>query len=126
MLKVATIIFFLIASAFDRGTSHDYIPSHGVKTGCPIISWAAYPTEPLDYGETPVRFEVRVSGNDPARKLKYTWFVSAGAIKSGQGTNSILVSMKGEGGKSLTATVVICGLPDECDNVASASSVIAH
>ena len=85
-----------------------------------MIKWLAYPQE-LDY-ETPVKFEVGVEGAN--RKLKYTWFVSAGRIQSGQGTNAILVSMKGQGGQSLTATVVICGLPDECDNVASASSVI--
>ncbi|HLA11041.1 MAG TPA: hypothetical protein VJ023_10655, partial [Pyrinomonadaceae bacterium] len=46
-----------------------------------------------------------------------------GKIQSGQGTNAILVSMKGYRGQPLTAMVVICGLPDECQNVVSVSSL---
>lgn len=88
-----------------------------------MISWVDSPKEPLDY-KSPVRFEVRVEGAEKDKKLKYTWFVSAGRILSGLGTNRILVSMKDQGGQSLTASVVVCGLPDECENVASATAAV--
>ena len=93
-------------------------------SSCPVILWVDYPKELLDY-KSPVRFEVRVDGAEKDKQLKYTWFVSAGRILSGQGTNAIVVSMKDQGGRSLTATVVVCGLPDECENVASSTAPVA-
>ena len=121
-MNLFTASFLMILTLSTGVGVSDRHHSSQVTQQCPAIQWLAYPQE-LDY-ETPVKFEVGVDGANVNRKLKYTWFVSAGRIQSGQGTNAILVSMKGQGGQSLTATVVICGLPDECDNVASASSVI--
>ena len=122
MRKLFTV--FLLIALFDFGTGISQVPpSRGeIASECPVIKWIDYPKE-LDYG-APVRFEVSVDARDVNTKLKYTWIVSAGKIQSGQGTKAILVSMKGYGGQSLTAMVVICGLPYECENTASASSVV--
>jgi len=116
----------ILSFAFTTGTSglSAVRPAANQRiSSCPVIRFVDYPKEPLDY-ESPVSFEVRVDGVDKAKKLKYTWFVSAGRILSGDGTNKILVSIKGQGGHSPTATVVVCGLPDECENVASATAAV--
>ncbi len=67
-----------------------------------------------------LKFGVRVDGHEE-RMLKYTWVVSQSVIKSGQGSESILVRAKGEERQALTAMVVVCGLPNECPNTISVS-----
>jgi len=83
-----------------------------------------YP-DPFDE-KVPLKFSVYVKGVDAQKKLKYSWFVSKGQVESGQGTASIVVEAKGPERQGLTATVVICGLPDECKNEVSATTAIAQ
>lgn len=83
-----------------------------------------YP-DPFDE-KAPLKFEVRVRGADLDRKLKYTWFVSKGFVKSGQGTPSIIVEANGPHRQGLTATVVVCGLLYQCENEVSRTTAIAH
>jgi hypothetical protein len=89
---------------------------------CPKIQVTC--SDPFDE-KTPLTFQVHVQGVDPNKKLKYSWFVSQGRVKSGQNTSSIVVDSTGTVRQGLTATVVICGLPDECENEASCTTAIA-
>jgi len=113
------------------GVSYDVPPSkpqfkHSHPTAitfdCPKIHVTC--SDPFDEN-APLQFQVRVEGGDPNKKLKYSWFVSRGHVKSGQGTTSIIVDATGDERKGLTATVVICGLPYECENEASCTTMIA-
>src|ERR1044071_433640 len=74
--------------------------SKGMIAECPKIDMT-YP-DPFDE-KTPLKFGVRIEGVDPSRKLKYSWFVSKGHIKSGQGTASIVVEAEGAERQGLTA-----------------------
>jgi hypothetical protein len=82
-----------------------------------------YP-DPFDE-KAPLRFQVRIKGIRANARLKFSWFVSAGYIKSGQGTPSVIVEAKGAQRQGLTATVVICGLPYECENEISRTTAVA-
>ena len=94
----------------------------GMIAECPKIDM----TYPDPFNEkAPLRFEARIEGADPDKKLKYSWFVSKGHIKSGQGTASIVVEAEGAERQGLTATVIICGLPYECENEISRTTAIA-
>jgi hypothetical protein len=83
-----------------------------------------YP-DPFDE-KAPLKFEVHIKGVEPNQKLKYSWFTSKGYVKSGQGTTSIVVVAEGADRQGLTATVVICGLPYECENEISRTTSIAE
>lgn len=70
-------------------------------------------------------FSVSVTGNFDTSKLEYKWTVSAGEISDGQGTLAILVATTKElAGQTLTATVEIKGLPQNCQNTFSESGEI--
>lgn len=69
---------------------------------------------------TPITYTARLS--DPSASVTYNWSVSAGSIIEGQGTSTITVSTAGQGGKTITATVEIGGIPPECPRVDSAST----
>jgi hypothetical protein len=104
-------------------------PRRALSVGRMLI--ADCPKMEMDYPDpfdekAPLKFEVRVKGADPDKKLKYSWFVSKGSVKSGQGTASIIVEAKGADRQGLTATVVICGLPYECENEVSSTTSIAE
>jgi hypothetical protein len=64
--------------------------------------------------------DAKFSVQPAANKITYTWVVSAGSIKSGQGTPSIVVDTTGVPGYlTLTATVTATGLEDFCPKSAS-------
>ena len=69
-----------------------------------------------------VTFSVSINSGDLRFSPKYDWTVSAGKLKSGQGTSVIKVDTTGTGGQTVTATVEIGGMPASCTNAASVSS----
>ena len=69
-----------------------------------------------------ITFSVSVNAGDLRFSPKYDWTVSAGKLKSGQGTSVIKVDTTGSGGQTVTATVEIGGMPASCGNTASVSS----
>jgi hypothetical protein len=62
----------------------------------------------------PIRFKARISGMGHITKPEFKWFVSAGTIMKGQGTDEITVDTTGLGGFVLTATVQLAGVPPGC------------
>lgn len=90
---------------------------------CPEID-VSCPTGLTEQG-TPVTFTANVRGGDPNASITYNWTVSAGTIKSGQGTTSIEVDTTGLGGQTVTGTVELGGLAPECKSSASCSAQIS-
>ena len=84
---------------------------------CPKVV-VSCPAEVPETGKVYV-FKVRVEGADTT-DLSYSWTVSTGEIVQGQGTPTLRVRFT-EGGKSLTATVEVNGLPLDCERAASCS-----
>ena len=128
MNRILFLLSLVVAYGFSSAglISKTKIALSGVDKGmiaeCPKIDMS-YP-DPFDE-KAPLKFEVRIEGADPNKKLKYSWFVSKGYVKSGQGTASIVVEAEGAERQGLTATVVICGLPYECKNEISSTTAIA-
>ena len=52
-------------------------------------------------------------------KPEFKWWLSAGAITTGQGTDEITVDTTGLGGLNITASVGLAGAPPECKESAS-------
>ena len=77
---------------------------------CPAIEVSG-PSGIVEVGET-ARYTVRVSPFDGSSKITYTWSLSAGEIKSGQGTTELEVIQPSA--CPITATVHVGGLPDGC------------
>lgn len=85
-----------------------------VAAGCPSVTVYGPPGIVLP-GEI-ARYSVRVDPIDNAWPLTYKWSVSAGVIKSGQETSEIEVILPRS---SLTVTVEVGGLPQNCPSVSS-------
>ena len=64
-------------------------------------------------------FTVAVSGGASGVTPTYNWTVSAGSIKSGQGTSTIVVDTADTGGQTITATVDVGGFARECSTSSS-------
>ena len=91
---------------------------------CPTVA-VSCPSEPVRPGAAgpPISFTARVNGGDPTVKPTFNWAVSAGTIKSGQGTASITVDPTSlPPGSSLTATVDVGGYDRSCNTSASCST----
>lgn len=67
----------------------------------------------VENGE-PMVFTVSLENKPENLKLEYVWNVTAGKIVEGQGTPTIEVDIKGLSSQSITATVEIKGLPENC------------
>lgn len=119
-LSLAVLLIVLDNSNLARAQSATSDNEEALTSRCPVIRWVE-DSDPWDW-KSPIRFEVRVEGADPEAKLRYTWVVCPGQILSGQNTNSIM-AVPSDKTQSFTAIVVICGLPDECQNVTSVSKV---
>ncbi len=88
---------------------------------CPKIGLKA-PNQPVRDG-VPVRFTASLSGGDKKVVPIFDWSVSAGAIRSGQGTANIEVDTTGAGvDRVIHATLLIGGLSTEC--ISSETSVV--
>lgn len=89
---------------------------------CPTLSVSCPDTV---ISGTPVTFTANVSGVDANAELTFNWVVSAGTISSGQTTSSITVDTTGVPlFTSLTATVEVAGLPEECPQSASCATSV--
>lgn len=87
--------------------------------GCPKITVFG-PSSIPTIGE-PISFTAVLGEGVEKYDVKYKWTVSNSEIIEGQGTTTIKVKMDSD---SLTATVVISGLPAKCNNKASESLII--
>lgn len=69
-------------------------------------------------------FTTNVSGGPAGITPTYNWTVSAGSIKSGQGTSTIAVDTTGTGGQTITATVDVGGFARECSTSNSCTASV--
>ncbi|HEV7243089.1 MAG TPA: hypothetical protein VGQ36_27930 [Thermoanaerobaculia bacterium] len=69
-------------------------------------------------------FTADVSGGPSDVNQTYNWTVSAGSIKSGQGTSTIVVDTAGAGGQTITATVDVGGFARECATSSSCTASV--
>jgi hypothetical protein len=69
-------------------------------------------------------FTVDVRGGSSDVTPTYNWTVSAGSIKSGQGTSTILVDTTDTGGQTITATVDVGGFSRECSTSNSCTASV--
>ena len=81
------------------------------RIACPTIDVSCPDT--VSVGE-PITFTASVSGGDPNVTPTFNWTVSAGTIRSGQGTSTITVDTTGLGGQTVTATVDVGGYDRSC------------
>ena len=92
-------------------------------TPCPTVD-VSCPSEPVKPG-TDITFTASVSGGDSAVTPTFNWTVSAGTIKSGQGTSSITVDTTGlPNNSSVTATVDVGGYDRSCSTSDSCTTGI--
>jgi len=71
-----------------------------------------------------LRFTANVSGGPSDITPTFNWAVSAGSIKSGQGTSTIVVDTTGAGGQTITATVDVGGFARECSTSSSCTASV--
>jgi len=69
-------------------------------------------------------FTVDVSDGPSEVTPTYNWSVSAGSIKSGQGTSTIAVDTTGTAGQTITATVDVGGFSRECATSSSCTASV--
>lgn len=81
-------------------------------------------TDQVVAGEDPT-VTVKVERAPPDAEIGYQWTISAGTIKSGQGTPSISIDIHGLGGANVTATVALTGVPPGIKNQYSCSFSIS-
>ena len=74
--------------------------------------------------DTALVFDARITGPIPTTKPEFKWTVSAGTIKSGQGTEVITVDTAGLGGQEVTATAELIGATPDCKASASRTTRI--
>jgi len=72
----------------------------------------------------PLRFKAKISGMSHIARPEFKWYVSAGTIMVGQGTDEITVDTTGLGGVVLTATVELSGAPLGCKGPASSTTQV--
>lgn len=92
------------------------------QNNCPTISVKG-PSQitPIDDSMT---FTANISGGS-FDKVSYEWIASNGTIVSGQNTPTIVVSTNSDlAGQTVTATVKISGLPQNCQNETSESGEV--
>jgi hypothetical protein len=88
---------------------------------CPPVSC---PTIIVNCGDAapvngPVTFTANVSGIPASITPTYEWTVSAGTIRSGQGTRTIQVDTTGLAGRQITATLSVLGYDRPCSATCS-------
>jgi hypothetical protein len=69
-------------------------------------------------------FTADVSGGPSGVTPTYNWTVSAGSIKSGQGTSTIEVDTADTGGQTITATVDVGGFDRKCSTSSSCTASV--
>lgn len=117
-MKILLLITFLSIGAFS-------IAAQAPKPeNCPLIEVFG-PSTLSSPGDT-IGFRASIKYYANSEKLSYKWTVSLGEIIEGKDTFSIKVKKpENGGGKLVTATVEIIGLPAGCENTASESEAVA-
>lgn len=112
MKKLLLTIFF----------TSTFLSSIFAQSNCPTISVTS-PSGIIPIGDS-MTFTANLSGGS-YDKISYEWIISSGTLTSGQNTSTITVATDADlAGQTITATVKIIGLPQECKNEASASGEI--
>ncbi|MBV9217626.1 MAG: hypothetical protein JO053_15770 [Acidobacteria bacterium] len=90
---------------------------------CPQIS-ILKPQQNAFRDGTPVKFRANLSSGDSKTTLFFSWSISAGTVIAGQGTPTLEVDTTGAGAeKTLTATVLVGGLPAECMSMDASATI---
>ena len=95
-------------------------PTPAEEGDCPRISVSCADAHPDE--TAPITFKANVTGGKRTRQISYCWKVSAGTIKSGQGTAVIEVEASGRDRQGLNAVVNIGGFDAKCARNASCST----
>ncbi len=74
--------------------------------------------------KVPLKFSVAINGAATNESFPLEWNISAGKIIGGQGTNQIQIDLSETDAKKITASVIVRGLPPECDSHAYNSTEI--
>lgn len=69
-------------------------------------------------------YKVKVTGDLPTSTPEFKWYVSAGTIMKGEGTEGITIDTVGLGGQTVTVTAELIGAPPGCNNVASKTTSV--
>lgn len=72
----------------------------------------------------PIRLKAKIIGLNHITKPQFKWWVSAGTITEGQGTDEITIDTAGLGGMTLTATVGLSEVPLGCKVSASITTAV--
>lgn len=104
MPRAFTILIVLVAALLNCGL----VSAQANEKPCPTVSIAC-PTDEWKDGDL-VRVSAQVQGDIADANLNYRWSVSAGTIKSGQGTPSITLDTSNTAGQIPTATVEVEGI----------------
>lgn len=112
IISAIILIFSLGLSAFAQ-TEQTPCPTLEVSGGGVVRS-----------GES-MNFAVNITGLSETTNLKYEWEISNGTISSGPGTPTITVDTTGLSYRTtITATVKVVGLPENCSKTASETGAI--
>ena len=101
-----------LASLFSPGTSPTLTPD-----SCPTVTIMCKEGEQCKGKKR--RLSVTIAGTAPGHKPTFQWCVSAGAITGGQGTYEVEIDASTVDGEAVTVVVIIGGMNEHCDNVAS-------
>lgn len=113
MRKLIILTFLILPSSV-------FISAQATKdSACPNIPVSG-PAGIAAPGEL-TTFSAQITSIDPATNIEYLWSASAGEIVSGQGTATI--SVRQPTSNLLTVTLEVKGLPAECPNVASETTI---
>lgn len=104
----------LLAAAIDTSGQDASASCPQVTVSCP---------DSVEVGAD-LTFSVSVSGGASYVTPTFNWTVSAGSIKSGQGTSTIVVDTTDTAGQTITATVDVGGFSRECSTAASCTTSI--
>jgi hypothetical protein len=111
--RIATIALCFLFAVFTSNAQ--------ANSKCPTLQLSA---PDLAVEGTDVTFTMKLSEADQGVTPTYNWSVSAGTIKSGQGTPSIVVDTTDLGGQTVTASVDIGGLDPACERTRSVTTSI--
>jgi len=111
---VPCLIVLLLAAAINATGQDAPASCPAVKVSCPDSV----------QGGADLTFTANVSGGPANVTPTYNWSVSAGSIKSGQGTSTIVVDTTGTGGQTITATVDVGGFARECSTSSSCTASV--
>lgn len=108
------LIGVLLIAAFNASAQHAPASCPTVRVSCPDMVEAG----------ADLPFTAEVSGGPSGVTPTYNWTVSAGSIRSGQGTSTIVVDTEDTGGQTITATVDVGGFARECATSSSCTASV--